>query len=169
MQLSNDLYRLLTPRLLKRGVSISAELEYRAGPYFCMAVNIQNIQWEKLLSVSARDFCRRRQSQATQTDDNEKSWIQVYIVDLPNRLMNLSMMDAIAYVIFILHGFHWVVKVPFCWIAYWLLGTAIRKFILASVMDEVFSFVERKGMEMDVKVCPTESQAVRIECSARDQ
>lgn len=161
MQLSNDLYRLLTPRLLRRGVSIAAELEYRAGPYFCMAVNIQNIQWTKLLAVSARDFRRRKQAEQSQTDERAKHWIRAYFVDIPIRLVNLSMMDAIAYAAFFLHRFHWTIGIPVCWLAYQILGTAIRKFILASVMDEVFSFVEDKGMEMDVKVCPTECQAVR--------
>ena len=162
VQLSNDLYRMLTPRLLRRGVSIAAELEYRVGPYFCMAVNIQSIQWMKLLAVTARDVRRRRQlsESSTQSDEKSKSRIQLYFIDLPKRLYHLSLMDGVAYSFSVLHRFHWAIAIPMCWFAYQILGTAIREFILASVMDEVFSFVESKGMEMDVKVCPTERQAV---------
>jgi len=143
-------------------------LEYRVGPYFCLAVNIKSIQWLKLLAVTARDLERRRSSESSQNEGKKAHHRVFFLVELPKRLIqlprrlrHLSLVDAVAYLFSFLHNLHWTLSIPSCWLVYQLLGTAIREFILASVMDDVFSFVERKGMEMDVKVCATGRQAVR--------
>ena len=49
IQLSNDLYRLMGPSLLSRGVKIQTDIEYREGAYFVLAVNIRSIDWKLLL------------------------------------------------------------------------------------------------------------------------
>jgi hypothetical protein len=60
VQLSNDLYNLLKPRLKRRGVTIETEIEYRVGPYFVLAVNITTIDWRRLIRATHRDVNLRK-------------------------------------------------------------------------------------------------------------
>jgi hypothetical protein len=162
VQLSNDLYRLLVPRLKRRGVTIETEIEYRVGPYFVLAVNIKSIDWRKLIKLTYRDLLKR---EARWKDDLDKpdavpksTWQKM--LSLPSRLYNISIFDAIAYTMAFLHRLPWIISLPICWLAYSVgLGSEIRQFILVSVADEIFKYVESKGMEMDIKVCRTERQA----------
>jgi hypothetical protein len=169
VQLSNDLYRLLIPRLKRRGVTIETEIEYRVGPYFVLAVNIKSIDWRKLIKTTYRDVLKRQarwqDELDTKVQDNgmvPKATLQQKLLAFPVRLYNISIFDAIAYTMAFLYRYMpWVISLPVCWVAYSVLGlgSEIRQFILVSVADEIFKYVESKGMEMDIKVCRTERQA----------
>jgi hypothetical protein len=171
VQLSNDLYRLLIPRLKRRGVTIETEIEYRVGPYFVLAVNIKSIDWRKLIKTTYRDVLKRQARWQDELDtkaaqDNvvvPKATLRQKLLAFPTRLYNISIFDAIAYTMAFLYCYMpWVISLPVCWVAYscvWGLGSEIRQFILVSVADGIFKYVESKGMEMDIKVCRTERQA----------
>jgi hypothetical protein len=187
VQLSNDLYRLLIPRLKRRGVTIETEIEYRVGPYFVLAVNIKSIDWRKLIKTTYRDVLKRQARWKDELDTkqlvptHDKNAVDIVVskatlwrqklVAFPGRLYNISIFDAIAYTMAFLYRYTpWLVSLPICWVAYSVLGlgSEIRQFILVSVADEIFKYVESKGMEMDIKVCRTERQAafmVRIDRS----
>jgi hypothetical protein len=162
VQLSNDLYRLLTPRLKRRGVTIETEIEYRVGPYFVLAVNIKTIDWWKLIKATYRDVEQRKARWAKDDEDHEvaKKSLLRRKLDYLKGLLDMSVFDVIERCMAFLYNFHWTVYLPICWVAYYtVLGSAMRQFILASVADEIFFYVEEKGMEMDIKVCRTETQA----------
>lgn len=163
VQLSNDLYRLLIPRLKRRGVTIETEIEYRVGPYFVLAVNIKAIEWRKLIKATYRDLLKRKarwEDDLVKGDANPKLPLLRKVFSYPGRLYNISIFDVIAYTMAILYRLPWLISVPICWLVYSVgLGGEIRQFILVSVADEIFKYVESKGMEMDIKVCRTERQA----------
>lgn len=165
VQLSNDLYRLLTPRLKRRGVEIETEIEYRVGPYFVLAVNIKHIDWWKLIRATRRDVERRER---VSVPIEGGGFYKRQLSHLAG-LFSLSLFDTIASALSILYHFHWTVYLPICYIAYrTMLGIPIRQFILASVTDEIFFYVEEKGMSMDIKVNRTERQAAFMLSALRE-
>jgi VAD1 Analog of StAR-related lipid transfer domain len=176
----------MTPRLKRRGVVIETEIEYRVGPYFVLAVNIQSIDWRKLVRATYRDAAQR---QALNVANNERSSSESSAsappptrgspAKVPGRerlswrhvqsLWNLSLFDMIERTMVVLHNVHYLIYLPLCWVAYYCLcGSAIRQFILSSVADEIFYYVEEKGMEMDIKVCRAETQAALMLSALRE-
>ena len=174
MQLSNDTYRLLTPRLKRRGVTIETEIEYRVGPYFVLTVNINSIDWRKLIWATHRDVVQRnvrwekeRQQQLQQDGERRGFWRRR--LDYCKNLCELTGFDAITQFFAFLYRFHWIIYLPVCWVAYNIvLGTSIRHFILSSVTDEIFLYVEQKGMEMEIRVCRAEKQAAFMLSALRE-
>lgn len=150
----------------RRGVTIETEIEYRVGPYFVLAVNIKTIEWRKLIWATYRDVAQRtarwEKEQLEDEDDPDtvkKSFLRRKLEYLKG-LLDLSIFDMIERTVAFLYHFHYIIYLPICWVAYsTVLGAVIRQFILASVADEIFFYVEEKGMDMDIKVCRTETQA----------
>jgi predicted GTPase len=133
------LYRLLTPRLKRKGVTIETEIEYRVGPYFVLAVNIDTIDWRKLIRATHRDVALRSERWKKEHEDDKETTSSALRKKLEyvQGLVHTSLFDAIAYTLSFLYHFHWIVYLPVCWVAYnTILGTSIRSFILASVADE---------------------------------
>lgn len=168
------MYRLLTPRLKRRGVTIETEIEYRVGPYFVLAVNIKTIDWWKLIKATNRDVALRQvrweseQKKDVDLELGKSSVLRRQLVYMKG-ILDMSIFDVIERTMAFLYHFHWFVYLPVCWVAYHtVLGSAIRQFILASVADEIFFYVEEKGMEMDIKVCRTESQAAFMLSALRE-
>jgi hypothetical protein len=164
------LYRLLTPKLKRRGVTIETEIEYRVGPYFVLAVNIKTIDWWKLIKATHKDSVQR---QVRWEKERRKDTRNIASTDVAKKVslfrsnlnylqgsFNLSVFDVIERVIALLYYVHWSIYLPSCWLAYYIiLGPSLRHFLLATVTDEIFYYVEEKGMEMEIQVCRTESQA----------
>ncbi|GKY92133.1 hypothetical protein MPSEU_000184700 [Mayamaea pseudoterrestris] len=165
IQLSNDLYRLLTPRLKRRGVAIETEIEYRVGGYFVLAVNILAIDWQRLMKANVVDVANRLKRWKTEEllrneEVKAKEWFWHTWYSYFRRLMSLTWFDVLTRVLSLLYYFHWIISVPICWLAYHSpLATTIRMFILSSVTDEIFFYVEQKGMEMEIRVLQANSQA----------
>ena len=164
----------MTPRLKRRGVSIATEIEYRVGPYFVLAVNINAIDWRKLIRATHRDVVLRkarwekeRQQQQQKDRDCRSYWRRR--LDYCRSLYELTTFDAITQGFAFMYHFHWIVYLPVCWVAYnTFLGTKIRHFILSSVTDEIFLYVEQKGMEMEIRVCRAEKQAAFMLSALRE-
>lgn len=183
IQLSNDLYRLLGPTLKSRGVTIQTEIEYRQGAYFVLAVNISKIDWRTFLrhtNQEVRDRRRRwRESLARRNDALTKSLINrdggdakteddYYpekdfgwrVLRAMHRFYLPSFYDCIGMCLAGLHYVHWIVSVPICIVCYYLfLGQVMKRYILTSTTDDIFTYVEKKGMEMNLSVTDAQQQA----------
>ena len=182
IQLSNDLYRLLGPTLKSRGVTIQTEIEYRQGAYFVLAVNIENIDWRLFMrhtNQEVRDRRRRwRESQARRNDTLSKSLINRdggnakieadypeknfgwRVLRVMHRFYLPSFYDCIGMCLAGLHYVHWIISVPICIVCYYLfLGQVMKRYILTSTTDDIFNYVEKKGMEMNLSVTDAQQQA----------
>lgn len=175
VQLSNDIYRLLTPRLKKKGVTIETEIEYRVGPYFVLAVNISHIQWRRLLKATHQDVELRRkrwkedqerEKQESKSAGDSKKEETKHLLDFVQfreyllQVSRLTEHDIVANILALLYHTHWLIYQPICIIFYFtFFGSAIRKFILSSVTDEIFYYVEEQGMEMEIGIRKADVQA----------
>jgi len=172
IQLSNDLYRLLGPTLKARGVTIQTELEYRAGAYFVLAVNIERIDWRLFLRHTNQEVRERRRrwkeslarrndggDQRSEDDQREKDlgWRVLYFM---HRFYLPSFDDCIGMWLAGLYYIHWIVSVPICVVSHYLfLGQVMRRYILTSTSEDIFKYVEKKGMEMNLSVTDAKEQA----------
>lgn len=100
VQLSNDLYNLLKPRLKRRGVTIETEIEYRVGPYFVLAVNITTIDWRRLIRATHRDVNVRkmrweenRRNEDSEHEGGEKKRFFMRWMEYFKRLFRLTKYD----------------------------------------------------------------------------
>ncbi|GAX10254.1 hypothetical protein FisN_3Lh456 [Fistulifera solaris] len=160
VQLSNDLYRLLTPRLQRRGVNIETEIEYRVGPYFVLAVNVTSIDWVRLIKATHKDVERRqarwRKERKEHNDEYEASGQESLLTRLKNYgsgIRDKSLNDWIEQSFYLLYFLHWSIYLPLCYIVYYgILGRSIRNFIISSVTDEIFFYAEKRGMEMEIRI-----------------
>lgn len=146
--MSNDLYRLLTPRLKRRGVTIETEIEYRVGGYFVLAVNISSVDWTRLIKANRKDVLIRRAKWKKRESKNEAGQekvgkVQVFLrwVQSFGRILSLTRSDVVAQVFLWLYHFHWVIQLAVCYLAYYsVLGGVIRRYILQSVTDDIFYY-----------------------------
>uniref|UniRef100_A0A7S2V8H4 C2H2-type domain-containing protein n=1 Tax=Entomoneis paludosa TaxID=265537 RepID=A0A7S2V8H4_9STRA len=181
VQLSNDIYRLLTPRLKRKGVMIETEIEYRVGPYFVLAVNIINIDWRRLLKATHRDVearnTRWKQAKAVEKegsgdDKKEEKKQPSAFAQFREYLMQVSKLtqhDVVATMLAILYRTHWLFYQPICILCYYtFFGSAIRHFILSSVADDIFNYVEEKGMEMEIGIRKASVQAAFMLSALRE-
>ncbi len=160
VQLSNDLYRLLTPRLQRRGVNIETEIEYRVGPYFVLAVNVTSIDWVRLIKATHKDVelrqVRWRKERKEHNDENEASGQESLLTRLINYgsgIRDKSLNDWIEQSFYMFYFLHWSIYLPLCYIVYYgILGRSIRNFIISSVTDEIFFYAEKRGMEMEIRI-----------------
>jgi hypothetical protein len=165
IQLSNDLYRLLTPRLKRRGVAIETEIEYRIGPYFVLSVNISSVDWLRLMRANVRDVAYRmkkwkREEALKSEEETTKQRFWRLWLSYVRRLLSVTWFDIFTRALSLLYHVHWIIAIPICWMAYHSpLGATIRMFILSSVTDEIFGYIEEKGMEMEIRVHQANNQA----------
>ncbi|KAG7365016.1 protein of unknown function DUF4782 containing protein [Nitzschia inconspicua] len=162
VQLSNDLYRLLTPRLKRRGVFIETEIEYRVGAYFVLAVNILRVDWRRLVKMTHKDVVERRAKwvKESESDDAKEGVTRHYgpIASLI-RVSRMTRMEMLAQFISLLYHTHWTFFTPICMLLYHLvMGETFRMYFLSSVTDEIFYYVERKGMEMNIEIKDAQDQ-----------
>jgi hypothetical protein len=159
---------LLTPRLKRRGVTIGTEIEYRVSGYFVLAVNINSVDWARLIKTNSKDLRARRAKwkKDTKHDEHDEEhagrWhFLVLFVAFCRRLFSLSEYDIVDHVLSWLCHFHWIIHLPICKIAYKLpgIGSTIREFIISSAIDEIYYYVHEKGMEMEIRVLRAENQA----------
>jgi VAD1 Analog of StAR-related lipid transfer domain len=173
----------MVPQLKRRGVTIETEIEYRVGPYFILAVNVKNIDWQKLIKFTHRDVRRRRndwkQEQArreerqtdpgaagnsddekTESDTVETSNVVVQFLNIFRMMWKFTSTEMVALFLSSMFYVHWTISLPLCTIFYnLLLRTAMRRYVLSTVTDEIFSYVEEKGMEMEIGVKEARYQA----------
>lgn len=135
------MYSLLTPRLKRRGVIIETEIEYRVGPYFVLAVNIQNVHWRRLVKTANRDVAERRSrwQQEIEADEKEnKNNSSRTVCDLlPKcfRLVRLTRIEVLAELLAWMYNLHWVLYTPVCFMLYHLFPKTFRTYFLSSVAD----------------------------------
>jgi hypothetical protein len=134
--------RLLTPRLKRRGVTIETEIEYRVGPYFVLAVNIETIDWGRLVKMTCRDVADRKSKWTDKqiSDDSQepmgRTGVLVSFVTLCYHLSRLTKYEVLAQVLAWLYYFHWVISTPICFVLYHcFLGSTFRTYFLSSVAD----------------------------------
>ncbi|KAL3906036.1 MAG: hypothetical protein SGARI_004182, partial [Bacillariaceae sp.] len=162
VQLSNDLYRLLTPRLKRRGIFIETEIEYRVGAYFVLAVNVLRVDWRRLVKMTNRDVRERRAKWIKEAEaDDAKEGVKRFYGPLSSliRLSRMTSIEILGQFIAVLYYFHWSIYTPICLFLYHFgLGEMFRKYFLSSVTDEIFYYVERKGMEMNIQIKDAQDQ-----------
>eukprot|EP00977_Amphora_coffeiformis_P019387 scaffold7213_cov166-Amphora_coffeaeformis.AAC.3 len=188
VQLSNDLHRLLTPRLRRRGVTIETGIEYRVGPYFVIAINITQLNWERLIKATHKEVTQRKQKwhemgecdsyDQNSKDDKETEKLRERLRQFPvirncaecfMQMRSLTRYDVLAQLLAWCHNLHWVIYQPICLALYYtFLGHAIRQFILSSAADEIFYYIEQKGMEMEMEIRQASSQAAFMLSALRE-
>lgn len=161
----------------KRGVTIETEIEYRVGPYFVLAINIESIDWRRLIKATYRDVSLRKarwqkesqRDEQTEHQDIETKSRYKCIMNRVRGIYNITMFDILAQLFAILYHVHWIIYLPTCFILYHtVLGASIRHFIISSVTDEIFFYVEEKGMEMEIRICRAEKQAAFMLSALRE-
>jgi VAD1 Analog of StAR-related lipid transfer domain len=164
----------MAPQLKRRGVTIETEIEYRVGQYFILAVNVKDINWQKLIKFTNRDVQRRR-SDWRQEQTRRKELradalgssvdakiepgfavspnIFVQFVNISRVIWNFTATEMVALFLSSMYHVHWTISIPLCTFCYnILLRTEMRRYVLSTVTDDVFSYVEEKGMEMEIRV-----------------
>ena len=158
-------------------MAIESEIEYRVGPYFVLAVNITSIDWRRLIKATHKDATlrknrweneMRRENADTDNDGDDKGSIAKCRACL-ERLRDMPLNDVLEKVFSSMYHLHWVIYLPICYVAYYiLLGSKIRKFILSSVTDEIFFYAEEKGMEMEIRTRKASKQAAFMLSALRE-
>ena len=149
VQLSNDLYRLIGPQLKRRGVRINTEIQYRVGPYFILAVNVEKIDWIKLIKFTHKSDMKRRRAweeghdrreELNETeDDNESNGWLAQLIRTVDAIRSVTAIDFIAQMLAWLYYVHWSVSVPICVLAYRvLMPSRMTKYILSTVTDGTY-------------------------------
>ena len=159
VQLSNDLYRLLKPKMNRRGITIETEIEYRVGPYFVLAVNIRSIDWGKFIKANQKDVAFRESrwaqqklqkalEEGSQGDEETKPSRFHKGCEVLNHFRRMTKFDLIAQVLAWLYYCHWIVYWPICNFYYYtFMGSTIRSFIISSVTDGKHTVVCEVGFD----------------------
>lgn len=85
------------------------------------------------------------------------------------RLFSLTKYDILAQALSFLYNFHWIIYIPLCFTAYHSpVGSVIRKFIISSAIDDIFFYIEQKGMEMQISVHSGDQQAAFMLSALRE-
>eukprot|EP00980_Cylindrotheca_fusiformis_P005098 scaffold1083_cov114-Cylindrotheca_fusiformis.AAC.2 len=166
---SSSSYLIL--RCRRRGVIIETEIEYRVGPYFVLAVNILNVHWQRLLKTANRDVTERRSrwKKENEADDKQKDLSRpAALVVLCLRLMRLTRIEVLAQLLAWMYYLHWVLYMPICTMLYHLFPKTFRTYFLSSVADEIFYYVEQKGMQMDIGIRGSSTQAAFMLSALRE-
>jgi hypothetical protein len=159
--------------LKRRGVTIGTEIEYRVGGYFVLAVNINTVDWARLIKTNNKDLKARKakwkkESTHKQHDedaeDPNKGRLSVLfsiLVAFCRRLSSFTKYDLIDHILAWFFYVHWLVYLPICKLAYASpgIGMTIRKFIISSAIDEICYYVHEKGMEMEIRILRAQNQA----------
>lgn len=129
-----------------------------------LAVNVNTIDWHRLLKANRQDLNTRRANWRKKHDEEAKESETkrplVHIWEYLRRVFSLTKYDILAHAFLWLYYFHWIIYLPLCVIVYHFpLGPMIRHFIISSAIDDICFYVEQKGMEMEIQVCRAHSQA----------
>jgi hypothetical protein len=128
-------------------------LPLAVGPYFVLAVNIATIDWRRLLRATHRDvnlrkarWEQKRHDEDVEHEDEKKVFLRRWMEYL-KRLFRMTRYDVVAQFLAWLYYVHWTIYLPICLVSYYVLGLGqtIRSFIISSVTDEIFYYVEQKG------------------------
>ena len=179
VQLSNDLYRLMGPQLKNRGVGIQTEIEYRSGQYFVLAVNVHHIDWIKLFDHTAKQLARERRrwireqkhrqskrasvmssvtSEAKEAPKKKKRTVHQLL--LAARMRFPSRNEVVAQFLAFMNRFHFIISLPLVNLLYYIGAKyMVDKYILTVVTDDIFRYVEKKGMEMQLEIKGNNKQA----------
>ena len=163
------------PQLQIRGVDIQTEIEYRSGQYFVLAVNIIDIDWIMLFDHTAKHLAReqkrwmkeqklRAQRRSTivapPKDNPTKRRRTLRELILAARMRFPSRNEVVAQVLAALNGLHFIVSLPLANVLYYLFCKyMVDKYILTVVTDDIFRYVEKKGMEMQLEIKGEAKQA----------
>jgi len=189
VQLSNDLYRLIGPRLEQRGVSIQTDIEYRTGPFFVIAVEVKNIDWILLMEHTARQWARRKREwvrdqrvresvaasklrlendEGAENKTKKKRSLPEILIAIRRRYFP-SRNEVIAYMLASFYHLHFFISLPILQVLYALgLKYPVDKYILRVVSDDIFRYVEKKGMEMQLEIKGRSSQATFMLAALRE-
>eukprot|EP00978_Attheya_sp_CCMP212_P000338 scaffold687_cov44-Attheya_sp.AAC.1 len=190
VQLSNDLYRVLEPQLRLRGVAIQTEIEYRVGSFFVLSVNVTSIDWILLMEHTHNELALRKRRweehrrrkltllqnlsasmllQKKEDDEDDDESRMKLLKHKINTLRSVTGDQAVQQMLAWLHKLHWIISVPFCTFWYYVcLRTTVRKYILASVTDDIFKYVEKKGMEMEIEIKEARLEAAFMLAALRE-
>lgn len=168
--------RLLTPRLKKRGVVIETEIEYRVGPYFVLAVNISGVDWRRLVKTTNRDVAMRNKKWHEENNkdeesesDSKSSGVIVSFIKFGIQLSKMTKYECLAQTLAWFYYLHWIIYTPICWALYsFIMPTTFREYFLSSVTDEIFYYVEEKGMDMDIGIRDASTQAAFMLSALRE-
>mmetsp|Transcript_25656 Transcript_25656/g.39752 ORF Transcript_25656/g.39752 Transcript_25656/m.39752 type:complete len:785 (+) Transcript_25656:323-2677(+) len=165
IQMSNDFYRLLPMELAKRGVIVDTEIEYRVGAFFVLGVNIKSIEWTKLIAHTHQAEVSRQKrnvlhlpKMSHQSDRHSDISISSSSHWLYRARIFPTKSEAISKSLSTLYHLNWIISVPLCYICYFFLFSTTNVFIITSVTDDIFRYVEQRGMEMDMQVKQSNDQ-----------
>ena len=166
--------RLLGPQLQLRGVTIQTEIEYRSGQYFVLAVNVLHIDWRLLFDHTAKQLARRRKkwlnvrqkrfsvigSSVTAKEIPKKRRRPFREILLATRSRFPSRNEVVAQFLAFMNQLHFIISLPLINILYYFLFKYIVDFyILTVVTDDIFRYIEKKGMEMQLEIKKNSEQA----------
>ncbi|KAL7542728.1 hypothetical protein ACHAXR_012261 [Thalassiosira sp. AJA248-18] len=172
VQLSKDLYSNLVPQLKPRGVDIQAVIEYREGQYFVLAVNILEIDWVRLmawvaeqqvanpnisLGQSRKTYVPGASPQKKKKKEAIQDRAKAFLANMRHRFPSRN--EVVAYHLFFMYRIHVFIAVPLLRLWYLFMKYPVNKFILNAVTDDIFHYVEKKGMEMQLGIKRNNDQA----------
>ena len=147
------MYRLLSPGLAKQGVEVQTDIEYRAGSFFVLGVNITSIDWVKLMSYSNTESRYREERWMKKRESKSLSKNSI-------RCFSLTWNEVVSKFLAWMHFLPWILSVPFWKFWYYLFfKRTINIYILKSITDDIYEYVEKKGLEMDLVVKESREEA----------
>lgn len=98
-------------------------------------MNLRKARWEQ-----------KRHDEDVEHEDEKKVFLRRWMEYL-KRLFRMTRYDVVAQFLAWLYYVHWTIYLPICLVSYYVLGLGqtIRSFIISSVTDEIFYYVEQKG------------------------
>jgi hypothetical protein len=166
------------PQLQLRGVAIQTEIEYRSGQYFVLAVNVLHIDWILLFDHTAKQLARgkrRWQREQRLREQRSPSVIAASAASketpkkrrrsfkgllIATRMRFPSRNEVVAQFLALMDRFHFIISLPLVNILYYTFCKyMVDKYILTVVTDDIFRYVEKKGMEMQLEIKGNSKQA----------
>ena len=155
--------RLLSPQLTLCGVEIEVDIEYREGPYFILGVNVITIDWIMIMKHFNEDLWKRKNDWSHRS--NKTVDVDVSVIEndeekeaaswrfILNNLFRMTRLEILEQFLAWLYYVSWIISVPLCALLYrFFIKATMQKLIVAAVTDDIFKYVERKGMEMELEV-----------------
>lgn len=149
--LLSNIYRLVVPRLKRRGIVVETEIEYRVGAYFVLAANVKRIDWVKFLTFSGKELELRQQKWqdeqvrrdklregTTGEGDKEDEKLSTFtrIKHAIQRVRQITTFEVIALCLALSSHLPYIISVPFWWLMYHLfIKATMNIFILSTAAD----------------------------------
>ena len=147
------MYRILSPGLAKQGVEVETDIEYRARSFFVLGVNILSIDWVKLMAYSNAESRYREENWMKKRESKSRPKNSI-------KFFSLTWNEVVSKFLAWLHFLPWMISVPFWKFLYYLfLKRTIHLYILKSITDDIYEYVEKKGMEMDLVIKEASEEA----------